>query len=131
MKPLAVLLCPLLLAPADLPEGVTFKNNIVSVRGKVLLTHARRDVVATGQEIVAPAAERELFEHPERFWADLEKSRFHDYAQRSTKVPVRPIRVTHAVSDGDVLDGTPRIRVIATPGFTRGAVTYLIEAGGK
>ena len=131
MRALAALLCPLLLPAVELPDGVSFKNNVVIVRGKVLLTHARRDILATGRDIVAPASERELFEHPERFWADLEKSRFHDYAQKSTKVPVRPVRVTHAVSDGDVLDGAPRIRVIATPGYTRGAVTYLIEAGAK
>src|SRR5687768_10526428 len=123
MRALAAFLCPLLLAALELPDGVSFTNNVVIVRGKVLLTHARRYLIATGREIVAPAAELELFEHPERFWADLEKSRFHDYAQKSTKVPVRAVRVTHAVSDGDVLDGTPRIRVFATPGYTRGAVT--------
>ncbi|MGH9661099.1 MAG: MBL fold metallo-hydrolase, partial [Bryobacteraceae bacterium] len=69
---------------------------------------------------------------PARFWAALETGRFHDYAQLGTKVPVAPLPVARGVSDGDVLeDGDIRIRVLGTPGYTRGAVSYLIEAGGK
>jgi glyoxylase-like metal-dependent hydrolase (beta-lactamase superfamily II) len=42
---------------------------------------------------------------------------------------VAAIAVDRAVADGDRIDGG--IRVIATPGYTRGAVSYLIEADGE
>jgi hypothetical protein len=139
-------------AGPSLPPGITFRTgspNTVIVgagtavysipagarRDRILLTHARRDIlpVAGTDRVgyVVPAAERELFENPAAFWAALETGRFHDYAQQSTKVPVHPLPVLRAVSDGDTLDeGGVRIRVIGTPGFTRGAVSYLIETGG-
>jgi glyoxylase-like metal-dependent hydrolase (beta-lactamase superfamily II) len=137
-----------------LPEGVRFDTgaaNVVRVgpatavygvpgetRGpvRVLLTHARRDVFSGGARagvtFAVPAAERELFENPARFWAALETGRFHDYAQLGTKVPVEPITIAQGVADGDALnEGKTIIRVIGTPGYTPGAVSYLIEAGGK
>jgi glyoxylase-like metal-dependent hydrolase (beta-lactamase superfamily II) len=142
---------------ADLPRNVAFHRgspNTVVIDGttaiygnpparanvtRVLLTHARRDALAhlhvshgNPAEIVAPAAERELFEKPAAFWAAFETARFHDYAQQTTKVPTRAIPVTRSVTEGDAIDaGDARIRVLATPGYTRGAVSYLIEAGGK
>jgi glyoxylase-like metal-dependent hydrolase (beta-lactamase superfamily II) len=138
-----------------LPGGITFHpgpSNTVIIGAKtavygvpsgvnqvkrVLLTHARRDAIsgisaATGIDYVVPAAERELFENPLQFWTAFETGRFHDYAQQSTKVPVNPLPVAQAVSDGDSLrEGDIPIRIIATPGYTRGAVSYLIDAGGK
>ncbi|MEZ5354893.1 MAG: MBL fold metallo-hydrolase [Bryobacteraceae bacterium] len=101
---------------------------------RVLLTHARRDVFGqrdgkAGEEIIVPAAERTLFEDPQAFWKAMETARFHDYAQRDTKVPTAPVQVSRAVEGGDRIGG--RIRVIDTPGYTRGAVSYLIESGGK
>src|SRR5438270_2444824 len=78
---------------------------------RVLLTHARRDAIsrieaipALGLDVIVPAAERDLFEKPDRFWAALATERFHDYAQRSTKIPVQPIAVKRAVSDGGTLN---------------------------
>jgi glyoxylase-like metal-dependent hydrolase (beta-lactamase superfamily II) len=81
---------------------------------------------------LVPAGERELFENPARFWTAMETGRFHDYAQQSTKIPIEPLANIRAASDGETLEeGATRIRVIGTPGYTRGAVSYLIEAGGK
>lgn len=99
---------------------------------RVLLTHARRDVYShrgRAVQFIVPAAERDLFENPLQFWTAMETGRFHDYAQLGTKVPVTPVPIERAVSDGDRIEGG--IRVLATPGYTRGAVSYLIEAGGK
>lgn len=105
----------------------------------VLFTEARRDVawagvrpVAAGARAVAPARERELFENPASFWQAYETQRFHDYSQVNTKVLREPLPVSRAVSGGDVLnlDGV-RVEVIDTPGYTRGAVSYWIEADGK
>lgn len=156
---LAVLLAVLalfMLQGTALPGGIAFQpgpTNTVTIGStavygvpagirrvrRVLLTHARRELIpdspgASSAEIhfVVPAAERELFEDPARFWTALETDRFHDYAQRSTKVPVAPVPVARGVSDGDGLEeGDARIRVIGTPGYTPGAVSYLIEAGGS
>ena len=82
--------------------------------------------------MIVSAAEKDLFAAPAAFWEKLETARFHDYAQQTTKAPVAPLRVERTVSDGDTLDaGGVRIRVLATPGYTRGAVSYMLESGGK
>ncbi|MEZ5399540.1 MAG: MBL fold metallo-hydrolase [Bryobacteraceae bacterium] len=142
---IAAAIAPLLLAQPQLPPGVVFHPgpvNSVTIgttaiyapqRGatQLLLTHARRDILpgpATAS-IVAPAAERDLFENPAAFWTAFETGRFHDYAQASTKVPIAPVKVTRAVGDGDRVG--EHIRVVATPGYTRGAVSYIVETGGK
>ncbi|MEP7364932.1 MAG: MBL fold metallo-hydrolase [Acidobacteriota bacterium] len=154
-KHLLALLCvPILMGADGLPKEIEFHQgpvNVVTIGGttsvygipgnaaglkRLLLTHARRDVFAGGARdglaVIVPAAERGLFENPAQFWTALETGRFHDYGQMSTKVPVAPVKVARAVADGDRLDdGSTRIRVIGTPGYTRGAVSYLIEAGGK
>jgi len=105
----------------------------------VLFTHARRDVTWAGRELVdkgaravAPAAEANYFLRPAEFWQAFEQKRFHDYAQPTTKVPVTPIKIERQVRDGDVLnwEGLP-IRVLDTPGYTRGAVSYVLEADGR
>ncbi len=105
----------------------------------VLLTEARRDVTwaarnleERGASIVAPEKEAELLSHPEKFWAELREKRFHDYAQQTTKVPTEPIPVSRVVKGGETLTwaGLP-IRVIDTPGYTRGAVSFLVELDGK
>lgn len=79
-----------------------------------------------------PAAEAELFARPAGFWQTLETSRFHDYSQKSTKAPVRSYANTQAVTDNDAIavDGA-KVRVISTPGYTPGAISYVIDAGGK
>ena len=101
----------------------------------VLLTHARRDILTrlpAKASFVVPAAEKELFENPQNFWTTFETARFHDYAQQGTKVPVEMVPVARAVADGDIVEaGKVQIRVLSTPGYTRGAVSYLIDAGGK
>ena len=105
----------------------------------VLLTHARRDVtwaarglVQRGAQVVAPEKEAEFLTQPEKFWSELREKRFHDYAQQSTKVPVEPISVSRAVKAGDTFTWADlSIRVLDTPGYTRGAVSYLVELGGK
>jgi len=147
-------ICALLLPTAaafaaTLPEGVRFAAGAVNslrVGGglavyasetaakHVLLTHARRDAIGLlgSAEVIAPDAELGLFEHPERFWESFETARFHDYAQASTKVPVQPVHVTRAVRGGDVLDlDGAKVTVLATPGYTAGAVSYLIEWHGS
>jgi glyoxylase-like metal-dependent hydrolase (beta-lactamase superfamily II) len=104
----------------------------------VLFTHSRRDVVWAGQSLVkngaqcvVPAAEAERFTEVKKFWAELWDKRFHDYAQQGTKVPTEPLKVDRAVREGDVIEMQGlAIRVLDTPGYTRGAVSYFMEVDG-
>jgi len=104
----------------------------------VLLTHSRRDVVWAGRKLiedgataVVPDADRDNFVNVERFWTDFATRRFHDYAQQGTKRLTKPMKIGRAVRDGDSFSwkGVP-IKVIGTPGYTRQAVSYLIEIDG-
>jgi len=105
----------------------------------VLLAEARRDVTWAarglaqgGAKVVAPEKETELLAHPEKFWTVLREKRFHDYAQQSTKVPVEPIPVSRTVKEGDTINWEGLlIRAFDTPGYTPGAVSYVVEFGGK
>ena len=102
---------------------------------RLLLTEARRSAIGTVPKeavVIVPAAEQTLFTEPERFWTALESGRFHDYAQKSTKVPVAPLARAESLAENTelTLKGAT-IRVISTPGFTPGAVSYVIDSGGK
>ncbi|HTF64484.1 MAG TPA: MBL fold metallo-hydrolase, partial [Edaphobacter sp.] len=103
--------------------------------GRLLLTHARRDAMGAAPKnavVIVPAAERELFNDPGRFWNALENGRFHDYAQKGTKIPVLPLTSVQTVKDNDEIAlESATVRVIATPGYTPGAVSYVIDADGK
>ncbi len=101
----------------------------------VLFTHHRRDVAWAGRELVrrgaraiAPEAEIPLFSGAAAFWEQFRTKRFHDYACQSTRILAEPLPVAQGVKDGDAIDG---IQVIETPGYTRGAISYLIESGGR
>ncbi len=105
----------------------------------VLFTHARRDVVwagapvvARGASAVAPERERALFENPGAFWTEYETRRFHDYSQVNTKVLREPVSLSRTVRGGETLDlDGVRVEVLDTPGYTPGAVSYLLEAEGR
>ena len=105
----------------------------------VLLTHHRRDVVWAGRTLVAagakavvPAAEVAEFSDVRQFWSSFAQQRFHDYTHKSTKVLGEPMPVWKSVRGGETLtwEGLP-IRVLDTPGYTPGAVTYLMELDGQ
>jgi glyoxylase-like metal-dependent hydrolase (beta-lactamase superfamily II) len=105
----------------------------------VLLTEARRDVTwaaralaKKGITVIAPEKEAELLGYPEKFWAQMREKRFHDYAQQTTKIPVAPMPVSRIVKEGDtILFEDLTMRVLDTAGYTRGAVTYVVELQGK
>jgi len=102
----------------------------------VLLTHHRRDVIprglTTADKVVAPAAERALLEEPATHWDSFKKTRFHDYAQQSTKILGEAVPVERWVKEGDIIEWQGlKFNVIDTPGYTRGAVSYLVELNGK
>jgi glyoxylase-like metal-dependent hydrolase (beta-lactamase superfamily II) len=104
---------------------------------KVLLSHHRRDVAdglaevlaAWAPQVVLPAAERALFEEPSRYW-EHPASRWRllcghvpYHATQTTPVPV-----AQAVRDGDLLEWRGwTIRVLSTPGYTDGSVSYVVR----
>ena len=104
---------------------------------KVLFTHHRRDVawagramVERGAEALYPAAEEQLFTGVREFW--VKYSQFHDYASQSSKVLATPVHAGRGVRGGDhVAWNGLDIEVRDTPGYTRGAVSYLLVADGK
>jgi glyoxylase-like metal-dependent hydrolase (beta-lactamase superfamily II) len=106
---------------------------------QVLLTHGRRDVVwlarplvDAGAKAVAPAGELYWLETPQDFWNGFTTSRFHDYAQQTTKVLAEPLPVAQWVKDGDEIDWRGvKFRVLDTAAFTRGSVSYVAEIDGK
>ncbi|MFT5123209.1 MAG: glyoxylase-like metal-dependent hydrolase (beta-lactamase superfamily II) [Candidatus Omnitrophota bacterium] len=96
----------------------------------LLLTHYRRDVVGTPEQkvIFAPAADRERLENADAFWVDFETRHTSDTRGRTTKVLGAPLEVMHWLEDGNHPHiGGYSVEVMSTPGFTRGACSYLIE----
>lgn len=106
---------------------------------RVLLTHSRRDVVwaarallKQGATAILPESEAPLLLQSHQFWQQFENGRFHNYAQPSTKVMAEPISPVEMVRAGEAFtwQGT-QFRVMPTPGYTAGAVTYLASIDGK
>ncbi|MGI6454116.1 MAG: MBL fold metallo-hydrolase [bacterium] len=105
----------------------------------LLFTHHRRDVtwsgisaVHNGAKAVAPENEREYFTDNVQFWNDYFQKRFHDYNQQTSKISLEPIPITQFVKQGDVFEWKSiKIKVLDTPGYTRGGVSYIFEKDGK
>ncbi len=104
----------------------------------VLFTHSRRDVVWAGEQLVesgatavAPEGDVDKFTNVERFWSDFTTGRFHDYAQQTTKILTRALKLGRTVKGAENFSwkGIP-VEVIETPGYTRQAISYLIEIDG-
>src|ERR1700720_3935668 len=106
---------------------------------QVLFTHHRRDVVWAGRAMVehgakaiGPEAEKPLFDGAAQFWDHYRTARFHDYADQSSRILAEPLPLAKTVRGGDTIDWQGlAIRVIDTPGYTRGAVSYLLGIDGK
>ncbi|MCC6508155.1 MAG: MBL fold metallo-hydrolase [Pirellulaceae bacterium] len=103
------------------------------------LTHHRREAVGSaadaqrrGVKIVAPDAERQWLAHPDEFWKNFAKARFHDYSCFTTKIIDQPLTVDHWVKDGDSIQWQElKLDVISTPGYPPGAVSYAATIDGQ
>ncbi len=106
---------------------------------RVLFTSHRRDLADGLAEVlsewspglVVPASERDLFEDPGAYWSAA-SSRWRLLCGHvpSHITHVRPLAVAQGVAEGDVITWHDwRIRVLATPGHTDGAVSYLVHRG--
>ncbi len=105
----------------------------------VLFTHFRRDAAWAGQRLVdqgaqavVPVGEVEFFSGARDFWENYQTAYFHDYAQQTSRILTQPLPVDRSVKGGDMIDWQGvKIQVLDTPGYTRGAVSYLLELDGK
>ena len=105
---------------------------------KVFLTHHRRDAVwaaldlaANGTRVVAPATELPYLAQAQGFWSEFQGTRFHDYAQQSTKILTTNLDVQELARGGRSIEWRGvTIEVLDTPGYTRGSVSYLVEIDG-
>jgi len=104
----------------------------------VMFTHSRRDVVWAGRQLVengatavVPDGDVGNFTNVEKFWNEFTTRRFHDYAQQGTKILTESMKIGRTVKAGENFSwkGIP-IEVIDTPGYTRQALSYLIEIDG-
>lgn len=106
---------------------------------RVLFTSHRRELAdglpeiltEWSPEITVPETERRLFEDPGSYWS-AESSRWRllcghvPYHATHT----RPVPAARGVADGDVITWHDwEIRVLATPGYTDGSVTYVVRRG--
>lgn len=100
----------------------------------VLLTHTRRDVLwaAGDAALTVPEKESKGLQEAAAFWSLFRQTRFHDYAQRTTKMPAESHPVARTVRGGNrVALGGLTVTVLDTPGFTPGSVTYVFTDSGK
>jgi len=114
------------------------KIGISSVES-ILFTHHHRDqacgaheLVADGARLTVPADERQHFDDVDTYWANP-KSRWHIYNQHPHHLMLaESVTVDATCDDGDVITfGPAKIRVIATPGHTDGAISLVVEVDGK
>jgi len=104
----------------------------------VLFTHSRRDVVWAGRKLVengatavVPDGDVGNFTNVEKFWNEFTTRRFHDYAQQGTKILTKSMKIGRTVKAGENFSWKSiPIEVIDTPGYTRQALSYLIEIDG-
>ncbi|OHB63509.1 MAG: hypothetical protein A2168_04565 [Planctomycetes bacterium RBG_13_50_24] len=104
----------------------------------VLFTHSRRDVVWAGRQLiengamaVVPESDVGNFTNVEKFWNEFTTRRFHDYAQQGTKILTESLKIVRTVKAGENFSWKSiPIEVINTPGYTRQALSYLIEIDG-
>ena len=114
-------------------SSLSIYNSPSANEGLLLISNHRRDGIrVTNSHTIAPKFESSYLDKTREFWTSMAAQRFHYYAQQSTKVLVEPVKVERWVKDGDIVSAAGvKFQVMATPGFTRGAVSYLAKIDGK
>jgi glyoxylase-like metal-dependent hydrolase (beta-lactamase superfamily II) len=114
-------------------------DNVFKSADMILFTDFRRDIVTTGLKLVqegssavAPANEKLYFTRCDSIWKNFASGRFHDYYCQTTKFGIEPVKISRFVNGGDTIRWQGMdIRVVNTPGYTRGSVSYMVDADGK
>ncbi|HLY07805.1 MAG TPA: MBL fold metallo-hydrolase [Planctomycetota bacterium] len=107
----------------------------------VLFTHHHREqcqgaprLQGTGAKIGGPAAERELFEQPEKFRKMTVRlgDPFTIHGSSYVRPPVHPVLLDRAFSRMDVFEWKGReFRCIDTRGNSPGSMSYFLKEGGR
>ena len=114
------------------------KNEIKEAE-MVLFTHFRRDVVWAGRNLVqkgsfavVPEGERAYFTNGDSIWTKFALTRFRDLYCQTTKIGIFLLKVHRFVQGGEILKWQDiDIKVLNTPGYTRGSVSYIIDIDKK
>ena len=113
-------------------------NSKLNKADMVLFTHFRRDVIwagrklAKGSNAVAPASEKAYFTGGDSIWRQFNKTRFHDYNNQTTKIGFSPVNVNRFVRGGETVKWQDIVfKVLDTPGYTRGSVSYIADIDSK
>ena len=103
----------------------------------VLYTHHHREqcqgharLTKIGAKAAVPAGEAQLFRDPASLWDDLEAQTVYGTPHvRPPRQALRPDRELHDLET--FLWGPYEIGLYATPGNTKGAMTYRVRVGGQ
>jgi glyoxylase-like metal-dependent hydrolase (beta-lactamase superfamily II) len=103
----------------------------------VLFTHHHREqcqghprLSAAGARFAVPAAEAALLRGGAGFWDDLEQTTV--WGTPHVRPPRQPLHADRELADLETFTWGPyEVGVYATPGNTRGAVTYRLHLGGQ
>ncbi len=114
-------------------------DNEIKKAEMVLFTHFRRDVVWEGRNLVkkgaiavVPNDEKAYFTRGDSIWTNLALKRSHNYSCQTTKIGMDPIKVSRFVNGGETLKWQGiDFKVLNTPGYTRGAVSYIADIDNK
>lgn len=115
------------------PESTVKKADMI------LFTHFRRDLIWAGYDLVkqgshavVPSGEKAYFTRGDSIWSEFISTRFHDYNNQTTKFGIEPLEVSRFVHGGDILKWQDLdIKVLNTPGYTRGSVSYIIDTDNR
>ena len=105
----------------------------------ILFTHFRRDVIWAGRNLVAkgspavvPAGEKSYFISGDSIWSQFTRTRFHDFNNQTTKIGFSPVIVSRFVQGGETVRWQDiDFKVLDTPGYTRGSVSYIADIDQK
>ena len=115
------------------PQDITIKAD------NLLLTHCRRDllwaaksIIENGSKTYVPAKELDYFIKIDSFWNDFTRLRYGDMDQQTTRYPAKPLNVRNILQGGDIFTFQDlEFQVVNTPGYTRGAISYICQIDGK
>ncbi len=112
--------------------GIRRVERILATQHRRLNLMGADRFIAGGARLVVPEAERRLIEQVEDYWSDP-RWRWHLYRfQPGPLVLPWSLTVDRNAVDGESLDWRGfRVSVLATPGASEGAVSYLVEVEGR
>jgi glyoxylase-like metal-dependent hydrolase (beta-lactamase superfamily II) len=86
-----------------------------------------------GAKLAAPSAEARFFDRASEFWADADTMMNHRYDFRPNLFVLREsVKLDQELQPGEIFKWHDlNIHVVATPGYSEGQVSYLVDIDGK